>query len=379
MIIVAYLYNTNGMASWCWEAAHALHEAGQTVRLVCSESVTLPADCQVPVIRFDPPTEPRDSVRSKLLGELSRLSAKSSGFVWELHQQLGKQGIQPTAYLLNQTDLQDERVPVPQYVTAWAYPTTLRGYSVKIGTYSGWKLSRSTVRALLSTLGWWRKDWRAYRSATGVLAVSQRLHTELTAQGVNSVVVHPGTEVQAMAPRDTKPPTKLLTVALDLEDFRKRVRWLVEALHRMPDWSQFSLTLIGKASPEFRAWVSQNEFPATFTGPLPRAQVQTEMAKQDIFLFGSALDDWGYVLIEAMSRNLCTVAPNISPFDEIVGDTGVLYNVNSQTDLTQKLSALLAEPIGSYQQAASQRAETLFSRAAFSRSLLAMMKTAEAA
>ena len=367
------------MASWCWEAAHALHEAGQTVRLVCSESVTISEDCQVEVIRFDPLAAPRDSVRSKLRGELSRLSANSSGFIWELHRYLEKQGIQPTAYLLNQTDLQDDRVSVPQYVTAWAYPTTLRGYATKIGTYSGWKPSRNTVRVLLSTLGWWRKDWRAYRRAAGVLAVSQRLHAALAAQGVNSAVVHPGTQVCAATPAETGLPYRLLTVALDLEDPRKRVRWLVEALHRMPDWFRFSLTLIGEASPEFQEWVCQNGFPATFTGALSRAEVQTEMANQDVFLFGSALDDWGYVLIEAMSRNLCTVAPDISPFDEIVGDTGVLYNVNSQADLTQKLSALLAEPIGSYQQAATERAETLFSRAAFARSILAMIKTTQAA
>jgi hypothetical protein len=36
MFVVAYLYNDNGMASWCWEAAHALHELGQPVLLICA-------------------------------------------------------------------------------------------------------------------------------------------------------------------------------------------------------------------------------------------------------------------------------------------------------------------------------------------------------
>ena len=377
MIIVAYLYNTNGMASWCWEAAHALAESGQEVVLICAPDAAIPDTTLVKIVRFALPKSTLHG--NKISREFGRLSDKSSGFVFALHSHLQTLGIVASAYLLNQSDLLDGRVEVPQHVVAWAYPTTLLGYLGKIGKLTGWKFSFNTLRILFDAVGWWRKDWRSYRSATSVLAVSERLNASLKAQGINSSVVYPGTALlRESSPHTAQAPYKLLTVAVGLEDPRKRVLWLVEALRQMPDWSQFSLTLIGNTNSAFRERVCRDGFPATFTGPLGRQEVQEKMADFDLFLFGSELDDWGYVLVEAMSRNLCTIAPNISPFDEIVGDTGVLYNVNSQTDLTQKLSALLAEPIGSYQQAATQRAETLFSRAAFSRSLLAMMKTAEA-
>ena len=379
MLIVAYLYNTNGMASWCWEAAHALYEAQQPVVLVCSQAVQLPEDSPVRIIRFDPPIPNRGGLAYKISQELRRLSPQSSGFVWELHQHLEQQGINPTVYLLNQTDLQDPRVSVPQYVTGWAYPTSFSGYASKIGTYMGWKLSRNAVRSALSTLGWWGKDRRAYRSATGVLAVSQRLNADLVAQGVKSVVVHPGTAL-SVEPRlqVVKPPYNILTVALDLEEPRKRVRWLVEALQKMPDPMQFSLTLVGKASPAFQEWVCRDGFPATFAGSMTRAEVQAFMVQQDLFLFGSALDDWGYVLTEAMSQNLCIVAPNLSPFDEIVGDTGILYAPNSQDDLRHRLSNLMEMDISALRLAARSRVETMFSRQVFAQNLLAVAKADEA-
>jgi len=377
MLVVAYLQHTNGMASWCWEAAHALQEAGQPVLLVCSHFVTIPENCKVETLRFDPPPPKLVTLREKVVHEWERVSPQSTGFVGYLHEHLVQSGIQPTAYLLNQTSLQDPSVSVPQYVTAWAYPTSFWSYFAKVGRYGGWHLSRSASRIMMTTIGWWPKDWRAYRSADGVLAVSQRLNHVLVKHGVKSAVVHPGTEVPPATPLEkSTPPYKIITAALDLEEPRKRVRWLLEALHQMPDWAQFSLTLVGGASQEFQQWACRNEFPAVFTGPLPRSEVQSLMAQHELFVFGSSLDDWGYVLVEAMGNHLCVIAPNLSPFDEIVGDTGVLYDPSAPESLTRPLAALLRGDISAHRAAAHRRAETLFSRAAFAESLLAWSRPA---
>jgi len=180
-LVVAYLYNTNGMASWCWEAAHALAEAGREVVLVHSSTVTLPpAAPGVRLICFDwrPPARTILQKIALLLDEnVGHVLTTTPPFLPRLHQFLTTQGItNPTAYLLNQTDLHHASVPVPQYVTAWAYPTTLRGYVEKTGKYTGGKLlTPSAWNAFCFSLGWWRRDWQAYRNATGILSVSDRI------------------------------------------------------------------------------------------------------------------------------------------------------------------------------------------------------------
>ena len=52
-LAVALLYNQNGMASWCWEAAHALHELGRNVLLIAANDVPLPGSPEVEVVRID--------------------------------------------------------------------------------------------------------------------------------------------------------------------------------------------------------------------------------------------------------------------------------------------------------------------------------------
>jgi glycosyltransferase involved in cell wall biosynthesis len=373
MFVVAYLYNNNGMASWCWEAAHALHEMHQPVLLVCSNEVELPGTPVVEVLRFNPQTGGyrRKDLLSRIAGELERLSGESSGFVYLLHQHLQELGIEPSAYFLNQSNLQDPRVDVPQYITAWAYPTSLKGYLSKVGKLTGWKISKpiGILRKFFELVGWWKKDWRAYRNATSVLAVSQRLSTELVSQGIRGHIVHPGTSISAYELRESANNVcQVLIAAEDLEEPRKRVRWMINAL-KSSTHINFSLTLVGHASNAFKKWVC-DDFPAKFTGHLPRNQLQNLMAEHDVFLFGSCHDDWGYVLVEAMSQGLVIVAPKISPFDEIVEDTGILYSLASEKEFAGKVLELCNSNLFSQRKSAWERANRLFSRHAFGQSLL---------
>jgi len=372
MFIVAYLYNDNGMASWCWEAAHALHELGQPVLLICANEVKLSGTPGVDIIRFNPESKEftSKSIIARIAREFNGLSSESSGFTYELHKYLQQQNITPSAYFLNQSNFQDPRVNVPQYVVGWAYPTSLQGYISKINRFAKGKSVIDFVREFLGSVGWWRKDWRSYRSATSVLPVSQKMGTELISQGVKARVIYPGTFISTGKPckHDQQLP-KLLIAAQSLEESRKGVAWMIDAL-KSGSHKKFSLTLVGKASDTFKEWVCADGFPAEFKGFVPRSQLQELMTEHDIFLFGSCLDDWGYVLVEAMSQGLSVVAPKISPFDEIIGDSGVFYSLSSEKDFRDKVFDLLDSDLLSLRTAAWERANKLFSRQAFGQSLL---------
>lgn len=380
MLIVAYLSNSNGMATWCWEAAHALHEANYPVLLVCSNDVKLPGSPTCKILRFDASSEEPEKKRNILArtaGEFERLSPKSTGFISQLHKHLQDQNIKPDAYFISQSNLQDPRVAVPQHIVGWAYPTSLTAYLLKVGKATAWKVSLQSFRTALDYIGWWGRDWRAYRSATSVLAVSNRLASELVAQGIRATTVHPGTAIaQEQLKEHNTVPRRLLIAAFDLEDPRKRIKWMIDALKSDPQ-KNYSLTVVGYASETFKHWASGDSLPIHFMGHMTRDQLQTLMADHDIFLFGSCLDDWGYVLVEAMSKGLAIVAPDISPFDEIIGDAGLTYSVSSSREFREKVSVLLNSDLLCLRKAALERARHLFSRQAFSQSLTANLPVSQ--
>ncbi len=391
-LVVAWQYINNGLASWGWEAAHALAESGEDVLLVHAEGfpISPPTHPRVRLLTFSPSwakgSGPVFRLRRRLGRDIGHVLLTRNGFVYDLHRHLRQNNITPRAYLLNQSDLVDERVATPQYPVAWGYPTDLRGYIEKTSRYTGgapwW--SRKGFGTTRFSLGWYRRDWRAYRRATGgVLSVSERIAADLRAAGVRNVcVVHPGTNVPVWNERDRDKTEaesagqtlRIITVAVELEDPRKRVRWMLEALHAVSD-PKFSLTVVGKASPEFERWATEaSRFPICFTGPVSREEAQALMTEQDLFLFGSRVDDWGYVLIEAMGQGITVAAPDQSPFDEILGDTGVLYAPDDKDSLTRHIAALSDRSLESLRRASYERAVQKFSRAAFAQSLRAAIK-----
>ena len=378
-LIVAMIEYPNGMASWCWEAALALQAQGRRVVLVVSPDTKLPDEPPVEIVRFQAASkyERVPGLRGRLRHVLSgTLAGPFDELLPALHRLLLARQITPTGYFLNNSQWQHPAVDVPQYVVAWAYPCHLPGYLSKVGTLSGWRSAKAVVSMVLQAVGCWRKDWRAYRHAAGVMAVTDRLAGQLTARRVRNVqVVHPGT---ALPSAETVPPApsaahiSLLIAALDLEEPRKRVEWMVRALAGLPP-ERFHLTLAGGASDAFQTRARKALPGVTFTGVLPREETLAVMRRHDVFLMGSCLDDWGYVLIEAMANGLVPVAADQTPFDEIVGDTGVLYRTHSPGDFARRVRSLEPTRIPSMKQANAARAAALFSRQRFGATLLRVM------
>jgi alpha-1,6-mannosyltransferase len=163
--------------------------------------------------------------------------------------------------------------------------------------------------------------------------------------------------------RDAEAPVRLLTVAVSLDDPRKRVLWMLDALR---EWTgaDCTLTLVGASSARVQAAAQALVTPVEFTGTLSREDVVRTMRTHDVFLFASELDDWGYVVAEAMSQGLAVVAPACSPFDEILGATGALYAPENPIAFRRALDDVLSR-VGASRYATWERAHLLFSRARF--------------
>src|ERR1700716_1427295 len=103
MWLVGYLYNNNGMGTWCWEAAHALADAGESVTLVCSPTVSLPGPTTIPILRVAAPA-PARSIPGKILEAVGQLSAQGPRVMLEAARQLAEAGMPASHLLLNSTE-----------------------------------------------------------------------------------------------------------------------------------------------------------------------------------------------------------------------------------------------------------------------------------
>jgi glycosyltransferase involved in cell wall biosynthesis len=373
LLVVAWLYNTNGMATWCWEAAHALHELGQNVLLIAAPDIPLPGTPAVEVVRIGNPAK-HASQQSRFIKAIStvggHLAAGPNGVLVQIHTYLEARGVKPAAYILNQSSLVDRSVPCPQVVTAWGYPVNLLAYLRKIPLLVPNKTTlRAFLHVALESAGWWQRDWRGYRTADRVLPVTKALLRSLDRRSVTAFLAYPGTCVGPVPDRSGD-GIRLLMAAVNLNEPRKRILWMLDAMKKMSLPQGTVLQLAGEADESLRRAAAQLSFPVEFLGHLKRPELQKVMQQADIFCFGSLLDDWGYVLVEAMANGLVPVAPSISPFDEIMGAVGSGYRPHSQEDFACALRFATSSSLADKRREAWNRAHCLFSRAAFGRSIL---------
>ena len=350
MIIVGYLYNRNGMASWCMDAAKALHDQGIDVILIKSKNISLPATFPVKYMDFEGDEIDYNgrSTSKKIYDkffkyyQLIPLIKRNDNFLSHLNKYLLSNGIKPTCYMLNQTSLVSTKIKTPQYVTAWTYKPNLKDYLRKAFLLAN---NISTLQANLYNAFFWHKvDWSAYKDATGVFAVSERLKESLSKQAVRAYTIYPGTEGGSVVfkKRQQNQIINLAVMALDIDEKRKGLKTIIGKLKKLKPYN-FKLTLIGGCNEEFKRWVLEEDFPAIFTGLLSREKAVEVLESCDVLLFGSLVDDWGFVQVEAMSRGMAVLSPNASPFDEIVGRADYLYDPFSDIDLDKKLSEIIAK------------------------------------
>jgi len=360
------------MATWCWEAAHALYELGERVILVASTGVALPGKPAVEVITIDV-TEKPQSQQARIARAIKtgrrHLSPGPDGVLVQIHVSLANRGIQPSAYILNQSSLADRSIPCPQVIAAWAYPVSILSYLRKIPLLASGKSMETLTHTALEWVGWWRRDWRGYRTADRVLPVSKALRTNLQRRSVASDLAYPGTYVSSVPDRKSG-GHRLLMAAVELGEPRKRIKWMLDAMKevRLPQGTV--LQLVGESDDSIRRAAAHIHCPVELLGRVRRQELQEIMQQSHIFCFGSLLDDWGYVLVEAMANGLLPVAPAISPFDEIVGDVGPCYRPKSKDDFTRALCLAISSSAEGMGRKAWERAQELFSRQAFGRSIL---------
>ncbi len=337
------------MASWCIEAAIALRQIGEELLLIKSEDTEVPEILSAVTLNFNINQDNNTKVRfiKKLFGKIKKyyqlipFVSVENKFLERLNYYLNEKHIKPTCYLLNQTSFVNNSVDVSQYVVGWSYKPSLTGYLKKVLITSAdfTTFKDNTYNAFF----WYKIDWKGYKKASGVLCISNKLTSYLKAYNINAVTVYPGVDksIPTLVEKSkSKCKIRFVFAAIDLSDKRKGLKKIIKCLKSL-DVNKFEIVLIGNCPEKFKNWILLNSFPARFTGLLDRENVLKEMNNCDVLLFGSVVDDWGFVQVEAMSNGLTVLSPNISPFDEIISRSDYLYELKNNEDLYHRLNYIL--------------------------------------
>ena len=353
-ILIAYIYNNNGMATWCIEAAKALSLKGYKVILVKKIDIELDVTSMqhIQLVNFDEESSNNRNIFYRIKAKLKQyiylipFIQSDKQFLPKLFKHLSFLGInQVDAILLNQSNLLNHSIQIKQYVVAWANPPFFINYLKNAFTTA--KSIRQIYHGVLAAIFWYKSDQYSYKNAAGVMSVSEKLKNNILqlVKNANVNTIYPGVSNQYITEikRPISKKIKLVMMALHIEEKRKRLTWAINQIQQLQTYYHLiELTLIGDYSAAFKRKIEQENIPAIFLGKLTRTEALSELQKNDLMIFASSVDDWGYVQIEAMSCGLAVMAPKASPFDEIIGNDDYLFDNN---DFIEKLQKIIINPV----------------------------------
>lgn len=127
----------------------------------------------------------------------------------------------------------------------------------------------------------------------------------------------------------------------------KGLEMLVDAFKQLVEaGSTISLAVIGDGPFREEMEASLAGFPALFTGYLAGEELAHGYASADLFVFPSATDTFGNVVLEAQACGLPVIVSDEGGPRELMveGDTGVVFRAGSTNDLVAAISYMISDP-----------------------------------
>lgn len=210
-----------------------------------------------------------------------------------------------------------------------------------------------------------------YNMADHALAPSRVILDELMSIGVDPVTLwrrgvdaeqfHPCYRDEAMRRQltDGHPEDHLLLYVGRLST-EKRLEDILAVLEMIP---HTRLALIGDGPARRSLEHFYAGKPVVFSGYLQGENLARAYASADVFVFPSALETFGLVVMEAMAAGLPVVAARIGGVPEVIheGETGYIFPVGDVAGLVAGVQQTLADPVRRLQMGTAARAyaETL--------------------
>ncbi len=207
----------------------------------------------------------------------------------------------------------------------------------------------------LRPLIWWYTRAN-FNAADYALAPSRLVQQEMLRHGVRNVGLwrrgvdadkfHPKRASAAMRRRlSGGHPEDTILLYVGRISVEKKIEQLRAVLDHVPGTR---LAIVGDGPEHLKRELAHHfeGAPVTFMGYLRGEELWSAFASADIFVFPSAMESFGLVLIEAMASGLPVVTSRVGGADEIVqsGVNGYVFNVGDMRGMIDGVRAILSEP-----------------------------------
>ena len=200
---------------------------------------------------------------------------------------------------------------------------------------------------------WWYTRTN-FNAADYTLAPSRLVQNEMLAHGVRNVGLwrrgvdaerfNPGCASAEMRSRlsDGHPDETILLYVGRLSQ-EKQIDKIGEVLRRVPG-TRLAIVGDGPARPALAEHFRGT--PTKFMGYLRNEELWSAFASSDIFIFPSAMETFGLVLIEAMAAGLPVVTSRVGGVDDMVraGVNGYVFNSGDVRGMIDGVRAILVDP-----------------------------------
>ena len=140
---------------------------------------------------------------------------------------------------------------------------------------------------------------------------------------------------------------KLVLLYVGRVSREKGLELLTEAFRELVDsGAALALAVIGDGPYREEMQAALAGYPALFTGYLAGEHLQQGYASADIFVFPSATDTFGNVVLEAQASGLPVIVSDAGGPRELMinGHTGVVFKADSASDLVAAIQSLIRDP-----------------------------------
>lgn len=205
----------------------------------------------------------------------------------------------------------------------------------------------------LEPVMWWYTKTN-FNAADYALAPSRRVqqtmvrhgvrHVGLWRRGVNADDFHPRYADREMRVRlSGGHPDEMILLYVGRLSSEKQIDQIKTVLRQVPG-TRLAVVGDGPARQDLAAHFAGT--PTTFMGYLRGEELASAFASADIFVFPSATETFGLVLIEAMAAGLPVVTSRVGGADDVVrpGVNGYLFNVGDTRGMIEGVRAILSEP-----------------------------------
>jgi glycosyltransferase involved in cell wall biosynthesis len=234
--------------------------------------------------------------------------------------------------------------PLPAIAQAWFHPPRL---VPRLRTMLPFKSRFPPMFAAhtLLELQSHASDRLGYRRADLILANTPTAEAGLRARGFHAECIPPAIQVPEAVPREPGEALRVVFCAHPLTNPRKGLRELLEALPLVRG-GPLELTLVGGGEEAFAEPIERARRAGVRVeclGLQPRERYLERLARRtDLLAFTSLYEEWGYALLEALSRGVPALAFDLYPFFDILDDdTGIVVERAGPEPLARGLEAAL--------------------------------------